>query len=142
MKRQVVGLHTADSPSGHHVPDGMYLVRVNHARYQWHAHKPFYVIRFVILQPEQLANRPLNARIYCTPKALWKLNWFLRDFGYDTDLIGRDEVDDKALVGLCGVVRISNVVVNGISLPSLDAFAPSGQWEEVSSSTPISEGVR
>jgi hypothetical protein len=28
-------------------------------------------------------------------KALWKLNRFLRDFGYDTELLARDEVDDK-----------------------------------------------
>lgn len=25
-----------------------------------------------------------------------KLNWFLRDFGYDADLLGRDEVDTAA----------------------------------------------
>jgi hypothetical protein len=24
------------------------------------------------------------SRLYCNPKALWKLNSFLRDFGYDT----------------------------------------------------------
>jgi hypothetical protein len=28
---------------------------------------------------------------------LWKLNWFLRDFGYDADLLGQDEIDDKNL---------------------------------------------
>ena len=30
------------------------------------------------------------------PKALWKLDWFLRDFGYDTELLGRDEVDESS----------------------------------------------
>src|SRR5580692_2382152 len=52
-----------------------------------------------------LASRKVSARIYCTQKSLWKLNWFLRDFGYDTDLLGRDEVDEKALLGLTGVLR-------------------------------------
>ena len=30
----------------------------------------------------------LNGRLYCTPKAIWKLRWCLRDFGYDPDLLG------------------------------------------------------
>jgi hypothetical protein len=38
-----------------------------------------------------------SSRLYCTPKALWKLNWFLRDFGYDNELLDRTEVDDKLL---------------------------------------------
>jgi hypothetical protein len=46
-------------------------------------------------------------RLYCTQKSLWKLNWFLPDFGYDTDLLGRDEVDEKALLGVTGVRRIT-----------------------------------
>ena len=36
-----------------------------------------------------------RAALYCTPKALWKLSWFLRDFGYDTELLGRDEIDER-----------------------------------------------
>jgi hypothetical protein len=65
------------------------------------------------------------------PKALWKLNWFLRDFGYDTELLGRDEIDDKNLVGLTGVVKITRSVVNGTSLLNLDGFAPRSRWEEL-----------
>jgi hypothetical protein len=63
---------------------------------------------------------------------LWKLNWFLRDFGYDTELLGRDEVDERQLVGLKGVVKISHIDFNGASLLRLDGFAPAGQWEELS----------
>ena len=58
-----------------------------------------------------LAGHSITGRIYCTPKALWKLSWFLRDFGYDPELIGRDEIDDKCLVGLQGVVKISRAVL-------------------------------
>ena len=58
-----------------------------------------------------------------------KLNWFLRDFGYDPDLMGRDEVDEKALLGLRGIVRISHTVLNGHSFPNLDGFAPAADWE-------------
>ena len=66
------------------------------------------------------------------PEALWKLNWFLRDFGYDTELLGRDEVDETQLVGLKGVVKISHIVFNGASLLRFDGFAPAGRWEELS----------
>ncbi len=69
---------------------------------------------------------------YCTQKALWKLSWFLRDFGYDPDLLGRDEVDEKALLGLRGVVRTSRTTLNGRSFLNLEAFAPAGEWEELS----------
>ena len=60
-----------------------------------------------VLEPKEYAGRTISGRLYSTPRALWKLSWFLRDFGYDTDLLGRDEVDEKALRGLRGVVRIS-----------------------------------
>jgi len=44
-------------------------------------------------------------------------------------------VDEKALPGLRGVVKISHVVINGISLINLDGFAPASQWEELSSAS-------
>ncbi len=62
----------------------------------------------------------------------WKLSWFLRDFGYDTELLGRDEVDETQLVGLKGVVKISHIVFNGASLLRLDGFAPADRWTELS----------
>jgi hypothetical protein len=80
-------------------------------------------------------------RFYCTPRALWKLNWSLRDFEYDTELLGRDEIDEKSLIGLRGVIKISHTVVNGTSLLNLDGFAPAVQWEQLSSSSPASLAV-
>ena len=35
---------------------------------------------FAILEPKEHQGHSLNGRLYCTPKALWKLSWFLRDF--------------------------------------------------------------
>jgi hypothetical protein len=55
---------------------------------------------------------------------LWKLNWFLRDFGYDIDLFSRDEVEEKAVLGLNGVVRTSRTTLNGRSFLNFEAFAP------------------
>jgi hypothetical protein len=125
-------LHLADdSTTTDSVPDGLYLVRVDRAQYRWHAQKPFYSLRFFVLEPKSWAGGSITGRIYCTPKILWKLNWFLRDFGYDTELLGRDEIEDKHLVGLQGVVKISHTVLNG-TLLNLDGFAPASQWEELS----------
>jgi hypothetical protein len=128
MKRRFPGLHqTVESDS---VPDGVYLTRVGLMQYRWNAHKPFYAVRFQVLEPRLFAERSIQARLYCTPKALWKLSWFLRDFGYDNELLGRDELDEKALFGLIGIVQVSHVVVHGTSLPNLEAFAPAAQWND------------
>ena len=111
MRRRIQGLHEADRSAAHEVPDGLYLVRVTRAQYRWHAQKPFYILRFTVMEPKESAGRFVTGRLYCTPKALWKLNWFLRDFGYDTELLDRDEIDDKNLIGLSGVVAV--VQANG-----------------------------
>jgi len=136
MRRRIQGLHEADPAAADQVRDGLYLVRVGRAHYRWDVRKPFYLLRFSILEPKELRAHSINGRLYCTPRALWKLNWFLRDFGYDTDLLGRDEIDEKSLVGLQGVVKIRHVVLNGTSLLNLDGFAPASQWEELSISSP------
>ena len=63
---------------------------------------------------------------------MWKLGWFLRDFLYDPELLAHEQLDEKALLGLRAVVKISHVMVNGVSLTNLDGFAPTSQWEELS----------
>ena len=140
MNRRIQGLHEADRAAADVVPDGLFLVRVDQAHYRWHGQKPYYLLRFAALEPQQLAGRSITGRVYCTPKALWKLSWFLRDFGYDTELLARDEVDEKNLVGLRGVVKISHSVMNGTSLLNLDGFAPASQWEELSAALPADVG--
>ena len=53
-------------------------------------------------------------------------------------MLGHDEVDDKNLVGLRGVVKISHTVLNGTTLLNLDGFAPASQWEELSVASAVS----
>jgi hypothetical protein len=137
MRRRIHGLHDADRSAPDEVPDGLYLVRVTRAQYRWHAQKPFYILRFAVIEPKESAGHSISGRLYCTPKALWKLSWFLRDFGYDTESLGRDEIDEKNLIGLQGVVKISHAVVNGTSLLNLDGFAPAGQWGGPPTASPV-----
>jgi hypothetical protein len=133
------------------------------AQHCWRAQKRFYVLRLSILEPKAFAGRMIVSRLYCTPKAMWRLGWtrfrespsasghyrlereichqgprsvnharFLRDFLCEPELLSQDEVDERALRGLVGVVKISHTVVNGISLVNFDGFAPSqpGSGEE------------
>ena len=132
MRRQVPGLAATVAESGPTLPDGVFLVQVASAQHRWHAQKPFYVLRFTVVEPTQFTGLPIVGRLYCTPKAMWKLGWFLRDFLYDPELLSRDELDERALRGLTGVVKISHIVRNGISLVNFDAFAPASQWKEFS----------
>jgi biotin operon repressor len=132
LKRQISGLHASDRGATDQIPDGVFLVRVQRVRFQRQAQKPYYMLTLTILEPSRLSGHVLSSRLYCTPKALWKLNWFLRDFGYDVELLGRDEVDERQLVGLKGVVKISHIDFNGASLLRLDGFAAAGRWEELS----------
>ena len=132
MKRQITGLYAADRCCAGQIPDGVFLVRVQRAKFQRQAQKPYYTLTLSILEPMRFAGQGISSRIYCTRKALWKLNWLLRDFGYDNELLGRDEVDERQMVGLKGVVKISPIVINGASLFRLDGFAPAGRWEELS----------
>ncbi len=141
MKRPVPGLADATRGSRPAVPDGVFLVRVDSAQFRWHAQKPFYVLRLSILEPNELAGESIVGRLYCTQKAMWKLGWFLRDFLYDPEMVAHEQIDEKALPGLRGVVKISHTVVNGISLINLDGFAPASQWEELSTATVPGAGV-
>ncbi len=138
MKRRFPGLSQAALPMNE-VPDGVYLVRVERVHYRWDKQKPYYKLSFAVLEPKQLAGTSLSGRLYCTERALWKLSWFLRDFGYDQELLGRDELEEKRIVGLLGVVKISHTTVNGRSYLNLDAFAPAGEWDEYSLLPPQTE---
>jgi hypothetical protein len=125
MKRQLPGLHDATP-----FPDGFFLVRVAYAQYRKQMEKPFVALNLIVNEPSNYAGRKLSTRLYCTDKALWKLNWFLRDFGYDAELLARDEIDDRAMVGLAGVVRVSHSAVHGRTFLNIDGFAPTVSWDE------------
>ena len=130
MRRHIPGLNEAATNHEQQVPEGFFLVRVDRAIYRAYRDKPFLALQLSVLEPRQFAGCRLPARLYCTSKALWKLNWFLRDFGYDLDLLGHDQIDDKALAGLQGVVKISYTNLNGRSYLNLDGFAPTTNWQD------------
>ena len=126
MRRHMPGLHSKQQDLEGNL-DGLFLVRVERAAYRWHRQKSFLELQFLVLQPESSASRSFSGRLYFTDRALWKLNWFLRDFGYDAELLSRDQVDEKSLRGLKGIVRTSHATLNGRSYQNLDAFAPAAE---------------
>ena len=117
------------------VPDSLLLVRVARAQYRWHRRNPYCEIRFAVLRPKEHTGSFITSRLECGPKAIWKLSWFLREFGYDSELLRRGEIDDQALVDLWGVIKVSHVMVRGASVPNLDAFSSADRWEELSATT-------
>jgi len=130
MRRHFPGLH-AEAPRADNFLEGIFLARVDRAYYRWHPQKPFFILSFTVLEPKEFASRKIAGRLYCTEKSLWKLNWFLRDFGYDSDLLGRDEVDEKALLNLTGILRTTRKAFAGRMFLNLEGFAPSSEWEFV-----------
>jgi hypothetical protein len=139
MKRHIPGLHSRQQASDSPL-EGLFLVRVEWASYRWHPQKPFLSVRFIVLEPSSFERRSFSGRLYSTERALWKLNWFLRDFGYDQELLAQDQVDQKALLNLRGIVRTSYVSLAGRIFQNLEAFAPAAEWEGHSCSTPDTTG--
>jgi hypothetical protein len=97
MRRHMPGLHSKQQDLEGNL-DGLFLVRVERAAYRWHRQKPFLALQFVVLEPKSFESRSFSGQLYCTERALWKLTWFLTDFGYDTELLNRDQVDEKAVL--------------------------------------------
>jgi hypothetical protein len=132
MSRYFESLRPGDRSVIDSVPDGLFLVRVDRAQYRWHPQKPYYLVRLVVLEPKHLCGYVITGCLYCTAKALWRLSWFLRDFGYDPELLGKGEIDDHALVGLQGIVKVSYALVRGLFALNLDGIAPFNHWNELS----------
>jgi hypothetical protein len=132
MRRQIPGLHWRQQGAESNL-DGLFLVRVVRAAHRSHAQKPFLEVQFLVLEPKAFTSRTFCGRLYCTERALWRLNWFLRDFGYDTELLNLDQVDESAVRNLQGVVRTSHIASKGRSYQNLDAFASAADWEVLSS---------
>ena len=86
---------------------------------------------FLILEPAPYAGRYVRTRLYCHDRALWKLRWFFHDFNYDAELLAADELDDRRVVGLEGVIR-SGMGKDGHRCLDVQGFAPSERWGEMS----------
>jgi hypothetical protein len=98
MRRQIAGLHAADRCAADQIPDGLFLVRVQRVQFRRQAQKNYYTLVLANLEPSRFSGQMISSRLYCNPRALWKFNWFLRDFGYDVELLGHDEVDETQLI--------------------------------------------
>lgn len=134
MKRHFPGLHQdVRIPP---VPEGWFWVRTERAVYVRRGVKSYYQLRFRVLEPAALVQSHFHGRLYATPKALWKLLWFLETFHYDAELLHRDEIDDRKMVGLSGLVRVSHARIGSQTFLNLDGFESENRWPEF---RPLSE---
>jgi hypothetical protein len=141
MKQHLPGLYSSQ-PIDRKLLEGLFLVRVDRAFFRRQPKKPFLEVRFIVLEPKAQENLSFYGRLYCTEKALWKLSWFLRDFGYDSELLRLDQIDVKALWNLRGVVRTSHSVINGRTYQNLDSFASASEWKTFSCSPTTAVGAK
>lgn len=143
MKRNLPGLSKKESLR-EELPAGEYLVEVLRGQYRWqNKRKSFLAVNFRVLQPEALAGAEIRSRLYCTTKELWKLSWFLTDFGYDTELFERDELNENRLAGLRGVVHIGYTnIPNRERVCDLEGFAPVARWSETVTHNHVSSSHR
>ena len=123
MRRRVRGLSEANLQRLI-VPDGIYEVRVDAARLCPHPTKPVLELRLQVLAPRIVEGCCVTGCLRVTERELWKLRWFLRDFGYDADLLARDELDEKQMIGLRGTARLMHTVSSGRYRAELVGFAP------------------
>lgn len=105
MRTKIQGLSHA--PKRSPLAEGLYRARVVGFRPAGHAAKPCLAATFEILEPTASRGSHIRTRLYCHDRALWKLRWFLRAFKYDTELLAKDELDDRHVVGLEGVIRLA-----------------------------------
>ena len=132
MRRYFESLRPADVSALHSVPDGLFLGSSGSSESSLAQAKALLRDPLGRTQAQASDRVILTGRLYCTPKAMWKLIWFLRDFGYDQELLGKNEIEDERLVDLWGVVRLSEATVHGIAVLNFDGFAPASRWEELS----------
>src|SRR5437667_8550589 len=98
MRAKIQGL----SQVSERVPlvEGLYRARVVRFEFAGHSAKPCRAATFLLLDPPRYVGRYVRTRLYLHERALWKLRWFLTDFGYDSDLFNADELDDRRVIGL------------------------------------------
>ncbi len=132
MRVKILGLnHPRESLP---LVEGVYKARVVRFEPARHAAKPCRSASFLILEPAAFMGRHVRTRLYCHERALWKLRWFLSDFGYDAELLAAEELDDRRVVGLEGVIRLAYWGTDGSRRLDVEGFAPTERWEEAQNS--------
>jgi len=129
MRMKVRGLNLPNERKS--LLEGPYLARVVRFEPAGHAAKPCRAATFLVLDPGPYSGRYIRTRLYCHDRALWKLRWFLRDFGYDQDLLVAEELDDRQVIGLEGVIRLGFWGNNGQQHLDVQGFAPKEEWVEL-----------
>ncbi len=143
MRTKIQGLSQVREPSP--LIEGLYRARVVRFAPGGHAAKPCRAATFLILDPPPYAGRHVRTRLYCHDRALWKLRWFLSDFGYDAELLAAELLDDRRVVGLDGVIRLAHWGTDGQRRLDVQGFAPAERWGELSQEqapcAPTAEGA-
>jgi len=129
MRAKIQGLSQAKE--GTPLVEGQYRARVVRFELAGHAPNPCRRATFLILEPALYAGQYIRTRLYCHERALWKLRWFLSDFGYDPELMATEVLDDHQVVGLEGVIRLAYWGSDGHRRLDVQGFASVERWAEL-----------
>ena len=121
--------------------EGVYRARVVRFEPAGHAPHPCRAATFLILDPRGYAGRHVRTRLYCHDRALWKLRWFLNDFKYDAELLAADELVDRRVVGLEGIIRLAYWGSDGHRRLDVQGFAANERWGDLSVNQPPCESL-
>ena len=69
------------------------------------------------------------------------MRWFLNDFDYDAELLAADELDDRRVVGLEGVIRLAYWGNDGHRRLDVQGFAPRERWSDLAVYQPAGESL-
>jgi hypothetical protein len=67
MRRHIPRLHSGHQDLASNL-DGLFLVRVERASYRWHPQKPYFALRFAILEPASHEAISFSGRLYVTER--------------------------------------------------------------------------
>jgi hypothetical protein len=134
MRTRIQGLSQPPEPSP--LVAGAYRARVVRFGPAGHAAKHCRAATFLILEPAPYAGRSVRTRLYCHERALWKVRWFLRDFHYDAELLAAEELDDRRVLGLEGVIRLAYWGQDRHRRLDVQGFAHSECWGDLPAPLP------
>lgn len=103
---------------------GLFLVRISSAKLR----RQTCVLQFEVLEPAEHAGLTISTSLDLCEDRLWKLAWMLKDFHYDAKLLAIDQIDPARMIGLVGVVKITDGELICGRSHKIDACAPASSW--------------
>lgn len=129
MRYQLNGLSTGRFLSDQTLTRTVLLVTIRSCQRVSRKRKSFLRVGMGIEQPESWRGTDVLTLFELEANMLRRLHCFLRDFGYDSQLLAEETIAESELVGLRGVIKLGKPDRRAPGAFFLDAFASATTWE-------------